>query len=177
MIKFLLNKQIQDMKSRYDYDVQYMEDILQSNLAAFFKYWGFTSMSSHSAQVPVAPLFAARIRTLINEDCGPCIQLAVNMALEAGLDAALIEKIIKNQQDKVPKEVALTMRFTELVLAHDPDADDLKAQIVSLWGQPGLITLSFSISTYRVFPTLKYALGYGKTCHKIEINKVVHKPG
>ncbi|MBQ4837811.1 hypothetical protein [Pseudoalteromonas luteoviolacea] len=170
MIKYLLNKQILAMKSQYQYDVRYMEDIIAADLPAFLKYWGFTTMSSHRAHVPMAPLFAARIRTLISEDCGPCIQLAIDMALEAGIDTTTITHIVSNQKDKVSEEVALAMLFTDLVLAHDPGADLLRERIVQLWGQSGLITLGFSISAYRVFPTLKYALGYGQTCQQLKIN-------
>ncbi|WP_200881876.1 hypothetical protein [Nitrincola sp. A-D6] len=158
------------MKKRYDYDVGYMQDILQADVGAFLKFMGFQTMSSHSGHVPPGPLCAARIRAIIWDDCGPCTQLVVNMALEANVSPDIVSAIIDRDLNKLPKDIALVVQFTESVLAHNPEADDLREEILALWGKKGLITLSFCISSSRVYPALKYALGYGKTCSKVIVN-------
>lgn len=169
MIRYLFNKMLVKMNKQYDYDVRYLQDVLTTDLSAFTKFLGVQAMSSHSKDVPIEPLFAARIRAIIYDDCGPCIQLVVNMALEAKISPAMIKKIINNEHADLPDDVALVMQFTERVLAHDPSANDLRKQITALWGQQGLITLGFNISSSRVYPTLKYTLGYGHACHQIKV--------
>ena len=32
-----------------------------------------------------------------------------------------------------------------------------------------IVSLAFGITTARVFPTLKYALGYGRTCTQVRV--------
>ncbi|ARU56415.1 hypothetical protein OLMES_2352 [Oleiphilus messinensis] len=170
MIRYLLNKMLVAMKNRYDYDVRYMQDILQSSLSAFLKMMGFQTMSSHSGNLAPEPLYAARLRAIIWDDCGPCTQLVVNMALEANVSPEIVRAVINRDLNKLPEEISLVVRFTERVLAHDPEADDLREEIVALWGQEGLVTIAYCISSYRVYPALKYALGYGKACSRIIVN-------
>ncbi|SEB05715.1 hypothetical protein [Marinobacterium iners] len=171
MIKYIFKKMLLSMKTRYDYDVRYMQDILKTSLGAFLKLMGFQTMSSHSGNLPPEPLYAARLRAIIWDDCGPCTQLVVNMALEEKVDPEIVRAIIDRNMDELPEEIALVVRFTEFVLAHNPEADDLREQILELWGQEGLITLAYCISSYRVYPALKYALGYGKACSRIKVNE------
>lgn len=170
MIRYMFNKMLLAQKKRYDYDVQYQQLILNTDLPAFLKFMAFQTMSAHSGDLPAGPLFAARIRAIIFEDCGPCAQLVVNMALEAKLPVEMVRAIINNDISKLPADIALAVQFTELVLAHDPSADDLREQVVALWGVQGLVAIGFAISSSKVYPALKYTLGYGKVCSQIQLN-------
>lgn len=176
MIRYLFNRMLLSFKKRYDYDVQYQQDILTTDLGAFLKFMGFQTMSSHGGGLPAAPLYAVRLRAIIWDDCGPCTQLAVNMALEAGLESGLIRAIIHRDIDNLPDEIKLVVCFTDHVLAHNPEADDLREQILTLWGRRGLISIGFAISSYRVYPALKYTLGYGKACSRIIVNDTSVSP-
>ncbi|WDE08845.1 hypothetical protein SG34_033675 [Thalassomonas viridans] len=176
MIRYIFNKTLVAMKNRYDYDVRYMHDILKTDLRAFLKLMAFQTMSTHAGKLPAGVLFAARIRAIIWDDCGPCTQLLVNMALEAKVSPDIVHAIIDRDTDSLPQDIALVVRFTELVLAHSPGADDLREEIVALWGNEGLITIAYCISSYRVYPALKYALGYGKACSRIQVNDLSLAP-
>ena len=170
MIRYIFNSMLLAMQRRYDYDVQYMQDILKTDLKAFLKFQGFQLMSAHAGSLPAGPLFAARIRAIIWDDCGPCTQLVVNMALEAKLSPDMVRAIIDGNLNSLPDDIALVVRFTELVLAHHPEADDLREKILSRWGAEGLIAIAYGISSSRVYPTLKYTLGYGKACSRISVD-------
>ncbi|WP_281556998.1 hypothetical protein [Thalassomonas sp. RHCl1] len=176
MLKYMLNKMLLSMQKRYDYDVAYMQDILQSDTKAFLKLMGFQTMSSHTGNLPAEPLYAARLRAIIWDDCGPCTQLLVNMALAAGLNPEIVRAIIDRDLDKLPENTALVVQFTELVLAHDLKADDLREKIQALWGTQGLIAVGYAISSSRVYPALKYTLGYGKTCSQIRVDDLSLTP-
>ncbi|MBQ4850449.1 hypothetical protein J8L97_09975 [Pseudoalteromonas sp. MMG012] len=170
MIKTMFNKILLSMKSRYNYDVRYMQDILNADLMAFLKLMGCQIMSSHAGNLPTGPLFAARLRAIIWDDCGPCTQLVVNMALEANIEPRIVRAIVNRDLAQLPADIALVVEFTERVLAHDPHANELRKKVVSLWGQKGLIAIGYSISSSRVYPALKYTLGYGDTCHKVNVH-------
>ncbi|MBU1437064.1 MAG: hypothetical protein KJ930_15615 [Gammaproteobacteria bacterium] len=176
MIRYLLNKMLLSFKKRYDYDVQYQQEILTADLAAFVKFIGFQTMSSHAGELPTGPLYAARLRAIVFEDCGPCTQLAIKLALEAKLEPELIRAIVQRDLDKLPAQIKLVVNFTDLVLAHNPQADELREQIIGLWGQRGLITIGFAISSYRVYPALKYTLGYGKACSIVFVDETQVTP-
>ena len=55
------------------------------------------------------------------------------------------------------------------MLAHAPEADDLRDEVVRMWGKRALISLAFAIMAARLFPTLKYALGHGRACTRLTI--------
>ena len=55
------------------------------------------------------------------------------------------------------------------VLHHAPEADDLREEVVRLWGKRGLISLAFAMVSARIFPTLKYALGHGRACMRVTV--------
>lgn len=170
MIRYVCNRMLLAMQRRYDYDVSYLQEILQADLRAFLKFMAFQTMASHRGNLPVEALFAAKLRAIIWDDCGPCTQLVVNMALEAEVEPDLVRAIVDRDLASLPAEIGLVVQFTEFALAHDPRADELREKIIALWGNQGLITLGYSISSSRVYPALKYALGHGQACSRVQVN-------
>jgi len=150
MIKGWVHKQLDKVEAQYGYNVDYMRLILDTNGSAFFKFALFQTMSSHAVGLPTGVYFAAKIRSALVDDCGPCIQLVVNMALEAGVDEQVVADIVAGKVDALPEEVSLAVRFTDLVMAHNPEADELRDQIAAKWQQDGLITMGYAIAKSRL---------------------------
>lgn len=171
MIRYLFNKALMAMYRRYEYDVSYLQEILRTDVRAFLKYLGFQVMASHSGTLPAEPLFAARLRAIIWDDCGPCTQLVATMALESKVSPERVRAIVTKDLDNLPGSTALVTRFTDLVLAHNPEADVLREHIRALWGTRGLIAIAYAISSSRVHPALKYTLGYGHACSQAQVNE------
>nr|MDP9107122.1 hypothetical protein [Candidatus Eremiobacteraeota bacterium] len=69
----------------------------------------------------------------------------------------------------LPDDVRLAARFTETTLAHAPEADALRNEVVARWGNDAVVSLAYAILSGRAYPTLKYALGYGKTCVRVRV--------
>ncbi len=103
------------------------------------------------------------------EDCGPCAQLMVTMALKEGVDRRTLAAVLRGDLDAVSEEVRLGVAFARASLAHDPAADALRDEVVRRWGQRGLVSLAFGLVGARIYPTLKYALGHGKACQRIVV--------
>ncbi len=93
------------------------------------------------------------------------------MALEAGVKPETVRMIMDNELQQLPDEISLVVRFTDLVMQHDVLANDLRDEIIGLYGDTGLITLGLTISSARVFPALKYTLGYGQACQRIDVDQ------
>jgi hypothetical protein len=105
----------------------------------------------------------------MQEDCGPCTQLGIDMAQQGGVDPAVLRAIVARDVAAMPEDVALSVRFAEAALARSPEADGLRDEVVRRFGQRGLISLAFAMLAARMYPTLKYALGHGQACTRLTI--------
>ena len=168
MIRRLLHTIIRRIEKRYDYDATYMHEIADTSVGAFMKLGLAQAMSTHREGVPLDALFAARITAALFEDCGPCAQLVVNMALEAGVDPAIVRAIVARDTERMSSDATLGMRLADAVLAH-ASIDAARAAALARFGEKGLVTLAYSIAATRLYPTLKRALGHAHTCERLRI--------
>lgn len=170
MLTALLHRQMTAFEQRYGYDMRYGHRLLDIRLSAFLKFLPVTWMSAHREQVPPGAFFAAKIVTQMHEDCGPCTQLSVRMAEEAGLPPATLRAILQRDLTALDDDTALGAAFAEAVIARDPAADALRDDVLRRWGERGLVSLALCIAAARVFPSLKYALGYGHACKQLTLS-------
>jgi alkylhydroperoxidase family enzyme len=128
-----------------------------------------TRLGNYRRDVPVEAWVAAAITAVRSEDCGPCTQLGTAMAERQGVRPEILRAILKDDIGAMPDDVALAWRFTKAVLAHDPAADDYRAVILERWGPRAVVSLAFAITTARIYPTVKYAMGHGKACTRVVV--------
>ena len=115
---------------------------------------------------------AARLVGTLAEDCGPCTQIVVSMAEEEGLvSPAVLKAILTGDEAAMGPDAALGWRFARASLARDMEAaDPLRDEIVRRWGKKALASLALGVAAARVYPTVKYALGHGRACSKVEVH-------
>ena len=130
---------------------------------------GAARLGNYHRDVPLDALAAAGITAVRSEDCGPCTQLATAMAERRGVRPEILRAILKDDVAAMPDDVALAWRFTKAILAHDMAADDYRAVILERWGPRAIVTLAFAITTARIYPTVKYTMGHGKTCTRVVV--------
>jgi hypothetical protein len=169
MLRWIAENRIAAFERDYDYDMTYIRELLATDLGAFYAFTRFQSLANYRKDLPRDPLYGAKITGTMIGDCGPCTQLVVTMALREGVPPDLISAVLRRQDDALPEDVRLTVQFARASLAHDPDADPLREQIVKRWGQRALVTLAYTLVTTQVYPTLKYALGHGKACQRVVV--------
>ena len=169
MIRSLAHRWLRGFSQRYQYDTGYMEAMLQHNPLLFLKFASLTLLSSHRRGIPPAPLWTARIRAALGEDCGPCVQLVCNMALEDGIEPAVVAAVVAADLAALDEDCVLALQFTESVLARDPGAEHMRERVRLAWGEDGILSLAMGISTSRVYPTVKYVLGHGLACSRVHI--------
>ena len=169
MIRWFFHRQINAFERAWNYDAAYLHELIDIDPARagdVLESSGFEQVSKgHSS----APYCAAGIVAVMAEDCGPCTQLTIEMAERGGVDPAILRAVVARDYQKMPFEVALAVRFTEATLRHAPQADDLREEVIRQWGKRGLVSLSFAMLAARMYPTLKYALGHGKSCTRLTI--------
>ncbi len=169
MLKALLSRQIDAFERTWNYDASYMRDLLDVSPVTFFKFSLVTSLG-HGKRAPMEALTAAGIVGTLAEDCGPCTQIGVDLAAKAGVKPEVIRAILAGDTAAMGESAALGYRFAKAVLARDmEEADPLRDEILKRWGKAGLIDISLSLTTARMYPTLKYGLGHGKTCSRVMV--------
>jgi hypothetical protein len=169
MFKWLIRRQLDRFEKEYDYDLSYAREILDISTRAAFKLGRVMSFGSFREDVPRDASFAVGLAGTMAEDCGPCTQLVVTMAEREGVAPATIRAIVEGDERGMTPEAALGFRFAQAVLRHDPAADSIREEVVARWGRRALVSLAFGITTARMYPTLKYALGYGRACTQLRV--------
>ena len=170
MLKSILKAAMGRFEERYGYDVSYMRELIDTDPAAFFAFSGVSRMASYRKAAPKAALAAARLVSTLTEDCGPCTQIVVSMAEEEGVAPSVIKGVLTGDEAAMGPDAALAWKFARASLARDMEAaDPLRDEIVRRWGKKGLAAVALAIAYSRVFPSVKYALGYGKTCSKVQV--------
>ncbi len=169
MLNWLIRNRLAAFERRYDYDLSYARDILAVDRRAFMKLAKLSALGTYRRDVPKDVYWAARLVGSVTEDCGPCTQLNVSMALEDGATPRTLSSMLAGQDASLPEDVHLGVKFARAAIAHDPEADPLREEIVARWGPRALLSLSFAITAARAFPTLKYALGHGKACRRVTV--------
>ncbi len=169
MLKWLIRRRLAAFERTFGYDTSYMREVLEIDTGAFLAFARVAKISRYRRDVPREPHYAAKLVGTIAEDCGPCTQLNVTMALQDGADPKMLAAVLANDELAMTPEVRLAVRFARATLAHDPAADALRAQVVERWGLPGLLSLALGLTAARMYPTLKYAMGHGQTCQRIVV--------
>lgn len=169
MLKSILHAVVNRFERRYDYDASYMRDLLDIDTAAFFAFSKVQGLASYR-KGPRDALAAAGIVGALAEDCGPCTQIGVKIAEESGVSPQVLKGILTGDEAAMGPDAALAWRFARASLARDMEAaDPLRDEIVRRWGRKALASIALAIATARVYPTVKYAMGHGKMCSKIQV--------
>ena len=170
MIRRLLRRSIESFERKWNYDASYLKEIADLSPVAAVKFALATSLGTYRKDAPPAAVFAAGITAVRSEDCGPCTQIAVTMAERQGVHSEVLRALLNDDESAMPEEVALAWRFTRATLAHDASADACREEIVRRWGPRAVVSLAFAITTARMYPTVKYAMGHGQICSRVIVD-------
>jgi len=167
MLTWLIKNRLNAFERTYGYDVSYARELLAVDTRAFWAFAKTQAMEKYRRDVPAHVYHAVKLTGVIHEDCGPCTQLGVAMAMKDGVTPKVLASILRGDVSAMSDEVALGVKFARASLAHDVEADAYRDAIVETWGKRALVSLAFALTMARVYPTLKYALGFGKACSRV----------
>jgi len=169
MLKAYFTRYLDRFERQWNYDASYMRDVLAVSPASFLKFMLGTQAANRAA-APAEAIAAAGLFGTLAEDCGPCTQIGVDMSTAQGLDPGVLRAILAGDEVAMGETAALAYRFARASLARDMAAcDPLRDEIVRRWGEKALVAISLTLMASRMYPTLKYALGHGKTCSKVVV--------
>ena len=170
MLKALLDRfAIRPFEREFSYDASYLRAVLAARPMTFLQF-GLATSLVRRRDAPAEALAAAGIVATLREDCGPCTQIGLDIAVKGGMDRKVLRAILAADEAGMGETAALAYRFAQASLDRDmATADPLRDEIVRRWGERGLVAIALTITTTRMYPTLKYALGFGKSCSKVTV--------
>jgi hypothetical protein len=169
MFKWLMHRGMARFERRWNYDATYVHEMIEADPWAAWMLQRAASLGTYRKGVPADALAAAGLTAVKHEDCGPCTQLGVSMAEQAGIDPNVLRAVLTETPAMMNPDVALAWRFTRATLDRDPAAQRYRDEIVQRWGTKAVMSLAFAIVTARLYPTVKYAMGHGQACTRIVV--------
>ncbi|KRR25328.1 hypothetical protein CQ14_10065 [Bradyrhizobium lablabi] len=171
MRSWIARRSLRAFAKRYGYDVSYLEMMLNFSPAALFKFAPLMKAAAHREVVPADASFAAKIVGALAEDCGPCTQLVVDMALEAGMPKDQIEAVLRRDPRAMNDATMLGFRFADAVVRRSANDDEFRDAVRAQWGQKGVIDLTMALQLGRMFPMMKAGLGFAKECRRVTVGE------
>ena len=164
MLRRLILARISSAERELGVPLEYCRFMIRASLRASFKFAKFLAVDEYRRVLPPGPFYVARIVATRHEDCGTCVQIAVNQAKKAGVPPEQLRAVLDGNLVALPDEIREAYHFAEAVLTANGDEDAWRERIRLRSGDEGLIEMALAIATCRVFPTIKRALGYAVSC-------------
>jgi len=168
MLKWVLHRVLDRAFARFQYDATYVHEVLETSTSGLLKFLLAQPMNLHRQGITNDAWYAAKIATIRHEDCGPCAQLVVDMALQDGVASSVVRAIVARDFKQLPPDAELGLRFAEAVAEHE-STDHWRDEVMRRFGHAGLVSLAFAMAQTRTYPTMKRVLGYAHACERLRI--------
>lgn len=168
LLTWMLNegrKTIGDVEMDFAYRLR---DISPSRL---FRFSFIKIVEGPRQHTPANVYHAAGLAAAMVEDCGPCVQIHVNLGSKDGVSERTLQGLVQRRLDVVEADAALGFRYGEAV-ARGEDASDCRDAIIAQWGEKALIELAFVVATARFYPAIKRGMGYAHACEKVKVGGI-----
>lgn len=170
MLKWFIHRKLAAFEKDFGYDASYMHDLLDTDFGAFRMWARATAIGNYRKDVPLDVYTAVGLVGIITADCGPCAQLGVTMALRQGVPGATIAKILRGNLEEMTEPTRLGVKFGRAVMARDAiAADEAREELERRYGKRAMVSLGMALCASQLYPTFKWALGYGHACQRLQV--------
>jgi alkylhydroperoxidase family enzyme len=170
MLRRIIRSRIAAAERTLGVPLEYARFILDVSLRAFFKFGKFLAVDEYRRVLPPGPCYVARIVAVRDEDCGTCVQIAINQAKKAGVPIEHLQAVLDGNPEGLPQELRDVYRFAEAVVTRNGEEDALRERIRLRYGDEGLIEMALAIASCRTFPITKRVLGYAVSCSAVGVH-------
>jgi alkylhydroperoxidase family enzyme len=168
LLKLVLNR-LDAAERKLGEPLDYLRHMARVSLGGFFKFAALPVAGWTNKHLPADVYYTALIAAARYEDCGPCVQTVVNLALGDGVPAGTVRAIVERRLATDDPDLDEVYRFATAVAEGSGQEDDLREAMRARYGEAGLVELSLAIVRGRVYPTLKRGLGYATSCSLVEV--------
>ncbi len=170
MLRAIILSRIPAAEKQLGVPLDYCRFIIRTSLRAFFKFAKFLAVDEYRRVLPPGPLYVARLVALRHDDCGTCVQIAINQAKKAGVSSEIIRAVLDGRLDDLPEDLRDAYRFADAVVRTSGEEGPFRERFRQRYGDEGLVELALGIASCRTFPTVKRALGYAVSCSAVPLS-------
>jgi len=168
MLKWVFHRYVRRLERHYGYDAAYLHETIDASLAAAVRFTIMQMAAGYwRADAPRDAWCAAGIAGALVEDCGPCVQIATDIAMEAGMKGETIRALLSGTP--TDPDAQLGFDYGRALLNDSDGLDALRDRIEAKWGRTALLSLSLHAMTGRNYPVLKRAMGHARTCQRVRV--------
>ena len=157
----------------YDYDTEYLEKMADVSPGAFYRYLLCTPLGTYCRHAPPESYLIAKLIATKHFDCGPCLELVLNMARQAKIDDELLYAALIGDENRLPENMVIARRYALAVIEQDASALwSSEEWIVEHWDEAALTDMALAVAFAAFYPLLRRGLGHAHSCqpvvHKLE---------
>lgn len=176
MLRYLIRKNLDAAERKLGAPVDYLRFIAATSLSAFFKFAMFMPLAGHRKVVPLPAKHIAHMVAARSEDCGECVQMAVNLARQDHVSSPVIRAVLNDSPGDLTPEWADVYHFARAICEQTGEEESLRARMRDYYGDEGLVELALGIASARLFPVTKRALGYSHSCSLVSLEGEINIP-
>lgn len=165
VLKWFLRRKVAEFERDNHYDMSYARVILDANPRAMIALHRAGALAQYRGPLSESARNGVKLVAALHEDCGPCLQLGVTMALAAGVPRETIVSVICREPTRDP-DTDLVVNFARAVLSKSAEEPTLREEVLRRFGQDGLTAVAFALTGTRMYPMLKAVLGYAE-CYPV----------
>jgi hypothetical protein len=169
MMKSILHAATRRMERTFHYDATYMHEVIDASEGAGIKFMLSQFVAQHRQGVSKDAWYGAKLAAALSEDCGPCTQLCVDMAVRDGVEPLKLAALVQGDTETAGEDAAFGYRYGLAVATNSPASSGLVEEAARRFGERGKVSLALVVAATRVYPALKRGLGHGAACAKIEV--------
>ena len=151
------------MEKRLGVELRYLwhiRDVAPGTLAPLAL---FLPLVGHGRRTPADLLHLARIGATLVQDCGECLQIAVNVAGQEGVPREVLEAAVRGRFDLLGPSHRAALAFGQSV-SSGMDGAEQREVLLPVVGEAGMVELAVAVASSQVFPVLKRGLGMARAC-------------
>ncbi|MGV8998042.1 MAG: hypothetical protein ACOH12_13955 [Parvibaculaceae bacterium] len=171
MLNAILERMFRKQEALTGESADFIRDLRRASPGGFWRFALFMPMARYRKILPVEARAAAGIAATHSEDCGPCLQTAVNLAKAEGVSDAILRAAVLGDVAAMGEHTGTAYAFARAVCARDIESETLRPKLIEWWGEAGVAELSLTICSGRLFPTLKRGLGHAEACMRVTVGR------
>ena len=164
MFQRLLTRMIRRQEKTVGVPLRYLDEVARHSPALVAKLGLLGPLGSHRSALPAEAKHVATVRATLAEDCGACVQIAVNLALAEGVSRAVLSAVVNGRLWELPPNLEAVCKFVDALQNQETISDSHRDQLEAEYGRDGVAELSLAYALAAFFPRFKRGLGQAQNC-------------
>ncbi len=164
MLTSLLRKMIRRQERTVGVPLTYLDEVAAHSPGLVAKIGLLGPLGEHRRALPAEAKHVATVRAVLAEDCGACVQIAVNLALAEGVSRDVLAAVVHGRLWELPPNLEAICKFVDALQNQETITESLRDQLEVEYGRDGVAELSVAFALAAFFPRFKRGLGAAQSC-------------